>query len=217
MREKAAAPEAGTVVVVAAPSDRDYWNHNTAYHPWLVAIAAEHRGNVLDIGCGDGLLAQRLAPVSRSVTGIDTDPAAIARAADRLAPLRHVTVSQADFQDYQAGARRFDLITFVASLHHMDLRASLVKARDLLTPTGEIAAVGCSANKTVRDWVWSAMCVPAARIGSLLHSETRNIGVVVTDPQEGLDDIRGTVDEVLPGASVRRALYYRYLVRWRRR
>jgi hypothetical protein len=99
----------------------------------------------------------------------------------------------------------------------MDLRASLVKARDLLTPTGEIAVVGCSANKTVRDWFWSAMCVPAARLGSWLHSETRNIGVVVTDPQEGLDDIRRTVDEVLPGASVRRGLYYRYLLRWRTR
>ena len=46
------------------------------------------------------------------------------------------------------------------------------------------------------------------------HSETRNIGVKVQDPQEGLDDIRSTVAEVLPGASVRRALYYRYLLRW---
>jgi hypothetical protein len=60
------------------------------------------------------------------------------------------------------------------------------------------------------------MCVPAARIGSWLHSETRNIGVVIKDPQEGLDDIRGMVDDVLPGASVRRALYYRYLLRWKR-
>jgi 2-polyprenyl-3-methyl-5-hydroxy-6-metoxy-1,4-benzoquinol methylase len=197
---------------VAAPSDRDYWNHTTAYHPWLVGIAAEHRGNVLDVGCGDGLLA----PVSRSVTGIDPDPAAIGRAVDRLASVRHVTVSHGDFQDYQPGARRFDVITFVASLHHMDLRTSLVKARDLLTPTGEIVVVGCCANKTVRDWVWSAMCVPAARIGSWLHSETRNIGVVVKDPQEGLDDIRRTVDHLLPGASVRRSLYYRYLLRWSR-
>jgi 2-polyprenyl-3-methyl-5-hydroxy-6-metoxy-1,4-benzoquinol methylase len=197
---------------MAAPSD--YWNHNAAYHPWLVAIAREHRGDVLDVGCGDGLLAQRLAPVSRSVTGIDPDTAAIARATDRLASHRHVTVAQRDFQNFQAGEQRFDLITFVASLHHMDLRASLIKARDLLTPTGEIAVVGCAANKTVRDWVWSAMCVPAARFGSWLHSETRNIGVVVTDPQEGLDDIRRTVDDVLPGASVRRALYYRYLLRW---
>jgi 2-polyprenyl-3-methyl-5-hydroxy-6-metoxy-1,4-benzoquinol methylase len=199
---------------MAAPSDRTYWNHNTAYHPWLVGIAAEHRGDMLDVGCGDGLLAQRLAPVSRSVTGIDPDPAAIGRAADRVAPHQHITVSRQDFQNYQPGAHRFDLITFVASLHHMDLRASLVKVRDLLTPTGEIAVVGISANKTVRDWVWSAMCVPAARIGSWLHSETRNVGVVVKDPQEGLDDIRRTVDEILPGALVRRALYYRYLLRW---
>jgi 2-polyprenyl-3-methyl-5-hydroxy-6-metoxy-1,4-benzoquinol methylase len=194
----------------------DYWNHNVAYHPWLVAIAAEHHRDVLDIGCGDGLLAQRLAPVSRSVTGIDPDPAAIGRAANRLALHRHVTVCHDDFHDYQSGAQRFDLITFVASLHHMDLRASLVKARELLTPTGEITVVGCSANKTVRDSVWSAMCLPAARIGSWLHSETRNIGVVVTDPEEGLDDIRRIADEVVPGASVRGGLYYRYLLRWKR-
>jgi hypothetical protein len=76
--------------------------------------------------------------------------------------------------------------------------------------------VGCSANETVRDWVWSAMCAPAARIGSWLHSETRNIGVAVKDPQEGLDDIRRAVSEVLPGASVRRALDYLYLLRLRR-
>lgn len=199
---------------MAAPSDGDYWNHNTAYHPWLVGIAAQHRGDVLDVGCGDGLLAKRLASVSRSVTGIDPDPAAIGRAADRLTSIRHATVCHEDFHDYQPGARRFDLITFVASLHHMDLRASLIKARDLLTPTGEIAVVGCSANRSVRDWVWSALCVPAARIGSWLHSETRNVGVVVQNPLEGLDDIRHVAEEVLPGVSLRRALYYRYLLRW---
>jgi hypothetical protein len=49
-----------------------------------------------------------------------------------------------------------------------------------------------------------------------MHSETRNIGVVVKDPQESLDGIRRAVDHVLPGASARRALYYRYLLRWSR-
>jgi len=200
---------------MAVPAD--YWNHNAAYHPWLVSIAAQHRGDVLDVGGGDGLLAQRLAPVSRSVTAIDPDAAAIERAASRLASHRNVTVAQQSFDGYDSGTVQFDLITFVASLHHMDLRTSLLKARGLLTPTGEIAVVGCAANKTVRDWVWSIMCVPAARIGSWLHSETRNIGVVVTDPQQGLDEIRGTADDVLPGASVRRGLYYRYLLRWSNR
>jgi 2-polyprenyl-3-methyl-5-hydroxy-6-metoxy-1,4-benzoquinol methylase len=199
--------------VMPVPTNRDYWNHNAAYHPWLVDIAAQHRGDVLDVGCGDGLLAQRLAAVSRSVAAIDPDPAAVQRATDRLAAHGHVAVSQEAFKAYLP-AREFDLITFVASLHHMDLRASLVKARDLLSPSGEIAVVGCSANKTVRDWVWAAMCMPAARFGSWLHSETRDVGVVTADPSDGLDDIRRVADEVLPGASVRRALYYRYLLRW---
>jgi 2-polyprenyl-3-methyl-5-hydroxy-6-metoxy-1,4-benzoquinol methylase len=198
---------------MAVPTNREYWNHNTAYHPWLIDIATKHRGDVLDVGCGDGLLAQRLAAVSRSVTAIDPDPAAIQRATGRLASHEHVGVSQEGFDAYQPG-RKFDLIMFVASLHHMDLRAALVKARSLLTPAGEIAVVGCSANKTVRDWVWAVMCVPAARLGSWWHSETRDVGVVVTDPCEGFDDIRRVADDVMPGASVRRAIYYRYLLRW---
>jgi len=199
---------------MAVPSDRYYWNHNTAYHPWLVDIAARHRGNVLDVGCGDGLLAQRLAPLSRSVTAIDPDPVAVERAADRLAAHEHVDVSRSEFDTYDAGSRRFDVITFVASLHHMDLRSSLAKARDLLTPMGEIAVVGLSANKSVRDWVWALMCLPGARLGSWWHAETRDIGLVVADPREGFDEIRRAAGDVLPGSTLRRALYYRYLLRW---
>jgi 2-polyprenyl-3-methyl-5-hydroxy-6-metoxy-1,4-benzoquinol methylase len=198
------------------PNERDYWNHNTAYHPWLISMAAQHRGDVLDVGCGDGLLAQRLAPVSRSVTGIDPDPAAVQRAGERLQRLENVDVSCEDFDAYEPGGRRFDLIAFIASLHHMDLRASLLKARDLLTPTGEIAVVGVAANKTVRDWVWDVLRLPAARAGSWMHSETRDIGLVVADPCEGFDDIRRTAEQLLPGASLRRGLYYRYLLRWAR-
>lgn len=197
--------------------DRDYWNHNAAYHPWLVDIAARHRGDVLDVGCGEGLLAERLGAVSRSVTAIDSDPWAVERAGGRLAAFDHVTVSHEAFDAFDAGGRNFDLVTFVATLHHMDMRAALQKARDILTPTGEIAVVGCAANKTVRDWVWSACCVPAARLGSWWNDEIREIGVVVAEPKEGLDDIRRTVDQILPDAWIRRGLYFRYRLRWSKR
>jgi 2-polyprenyl-3-methyl-5-hydroxy-6-metoxy-1,4-benzoquinol methylase len=198
--------------VVDTPDE--YWNHNTAYHAWLIDIALRHKGDVLDVGCGDGLLAQRLSATSRSVTAIEPDPAAVQRATERLTAHRNVSIEHSDFGRYQPGGRRFDLITFVASLHHMDLRSALTKARGMLTPTGEIAVVGLSANKSLSDWAWAAACVPAARIGSRLHRETRDIGVVVTNPKENLSEIRRTVADVLPGASVRRALYYRYLMRW---
>ena len=72
--------------------DNDYRNHNTAYHPWLIDIAAQHRGDVLDVGCGDGLWAARLAPVSQTVTAIDHDAAAVRRAVDRVAQ-PNITVS----------------------------------------------------------------------------------------------------------------------------
>lgn len=96
----------------------------------------------------------------------------------------------------------------------MELRDALLKARRLLRPSGEIAVVGLSANRTVGDFLWSAACLPAVRIGSALHRETRDVGVLVAEPRESLDDIRRVVDDVLPGAEIRRALYYRYLLRW---
>ncbi|KGI69077.1 class I SAM-dependent methyltransferase [Mycolicibacterium rufum] len=192
----------------------EYWNHNTAYHRWVVSLAAAHHGDVLDVGCGDGLLAQRLAPVSRSVVGLEPDSAAARRARTRLAGVPGVSVVESGFADYPSGP--VDLIVFVASLHHLDLRSSLARARGLLRPGGELAVVGLSANTTVRDWLWSGMCLPAVLLGSRLHRERRDIGVVVAEPREGLDEIRRTAEDVLPGVWIRRALYYRYLMRWRK-
>jgi 2-polyprenyl-3-methyl-5-hydroxy-6-metoxy-1,4-benzoquinol methylase len=197
----------------ATAAEGDYWNHNTAYHPWIVGIAAKHRGDVLDVGCGDGLLAQRLAPVSRSVTGLEPDPAAADRAVARVAG-EGVVISRTSFEEFDPGTRRFDLVTFVASLHHMNLRSSLARARDLLTPGGEIAIVGLAANKSAWDWVRAASRVPAVMVADRLHRDTPDIGVTLADPRESLGEIRRAAAGVLPGAVIRNGLYYRYLLRW---
>ena len=191
----------------------EYWNHNTVYHRWVLGLARVRRGDVLDVGCGDGLLAQRLSAVSHTVTAIDPDPAAVTRARRRLDGRPTVRVQETPYDTFDPGSQRFDLITFVASLHHMDLRSTLTRAAGMLTPGGTLAVVGLSANKTARDWIWSAACLPGVRIGSLWHAEVSDIGVAVADPRESLDDIRRVAGDVLPGATIRRALYYRYLLR----
>lgn len=193
----------------------EYWNHNAAYHAWLVDIAARQRGDVLDVGCGEGLLVQRLAAVSRTVVGIDSDPESVRRARGRLQSVGNASVRLLSFEDL-AAAQRFDLITFVASLHHLPLRETLRKSRRMLRPRGQLAIVGLSANKTIADWTWAALCTPAARLGSRLHRETRNIGVAVAEPHDSLGEIRRVADDVLPGALVRRGLYYRYRLLWRK-
>jgi 2-polyprenyl-3-methyl-5-hydroxy-6-metoxy-1,4-benzoquinol methylase len=193
----------------------DYWNHNSAYHPWLIDIAARHRGHVLDVGCGEGLLMQRLAGVSRNVVGVDADPFAVWRACERLQSTANASVERVGFEDFAADQRSFDVITFVASIHHLPLRESLHKARRMLKPGGELAIVGLSANKTIADWTWAALCTPAAYAGSWVHRETRSIGVRVAEPRDSLREIRRVADEVLPRAVIRRGLYYRYRLLWR--
>jgi 2-polyprenyl-3-methyl-5-hydroxy-6-metoxy-1,4-benzoquinol methylase len=193
----------------------DYWNHNAAYHGWLVDIAARHRGQVLDVGCGEGLLVQRLAAVSRNVVGVDSDPDSVQRARKRLPAIGNASIDLVGLEDFHAPERSFDVITFVASLHHLSLGEALEKARQLLTPTGELAIIGLSANKTLADWAWAVLCTPAARVGSWLHRETRDIGVPVTEPRDSLGEIRQVTDDVLPGAVIRRGIYYRYRLHWR--
>lgn len=193
----------------------EYWNHNTAYHPWIIRAAArDHVRDVLDVGCGDGLLLQRLAPLSGTVTGIDPDPSSAERARARLHTTQNATVLRTDFATYHPSGQQFDLVTFVATLHHMEMRSSIRKASMLLRPGGGLMVVGLSANRTIADWAVSALTLPWARLGSILHRESKDIGVPTAAPQENLAQIRSLIGELLPGARIRRGLYYRYLMSW---
>jgi 2-polyprenyl-3-methyl-5-hydroxy-6-metoxy-1,4-benzoquinol methylase len=193
----------------------DYRNHNSAYHPWLIDIAGRHRGHVLDVGCGEGLLVQRLAAVSRGVVGVDSDPESVRRARERLQSIDNASVELMRFEDLDVDERSFDVITFVARLHHLLLSETLRKARQILSPGGELAIVSLSANKAIADWTWAALCTPVARVGSWLYRETRNIGVPVAEPCESLGEIRRVAaNDVLPRAVIRRGLHYRYRLLW---
>ena len=141
----------------------EYWNHNSAYHPWILRQIDGRFGlAALDVGCGEGLLLQRLSPYCTTLVGIDPDPSSIARAHRRLPQATLLTQLFDDLPTDQS----FDLITMVASLHHMELEPTLHKVHQLLRPGGQFLVVGLSARKSVADWVISALSVPVASIGS---------------------------------------------------
>jgi SAM-dependent methyltransferase len=193
-----------------------YWNHNSAYHRWICDIARIHSGSVLDVGCGEGLLVERLAPLSSLVTGIDPDPGAVARARLRLSAFENVHIEQQGFLEYSSPPDSFDLVAFVASLHHMDAATALRRARLLVRHGGEIVVVGLAANKAPMDWVKSGLQLPIVRFSSWIHHENRDVEVLAARPNDSLAEIRAVADRELPGALIRRGLYYRYLLRWRR-
>lgn len=94
----------------------------------IVRIAEGLHGDVLDVGCGEGLLVERLAKVSRHVMGIDRDELAIRQAEVRTAMLTNASVAKADFLAMDLVPESYDLLTFVAVLHHMDLDRAPSKA-----------------------------------------------------------------------------------------
>lgn len=193
-----------------------YWNHNTAYHPLLVADARKRGGRVLDIGCGEGLLLERLAPYAGEVVGIDPDSRIIGRAQQRLAAVPNHSLMEGDFiaTSLTAFGGRFETITCVAALHHMDLRQALLRMRELLSPGGKLLVIGLSANKTLTDMVLSGLAMLPIRVMDRVHGAAHDIGVRIADPKEALHEIRRTAREVLPGVVVRRRFYYRYLLSW---
>lgn len=198
-----------------------YWNHNSAFHREILDVARVVHGDVLDVGCGEGLLVERLGPLSRSVTGIDPDAMAIERARQRVASLpldisERTRLLNGDFlADSALDNARFDLICCVAALHHMPLEAALERMRSLLRPGGRIVVVGCAANSSVRDWVLSGLALIPIKLAGRMHGETRDIGVRTSHPAESFGEIRARASTVLPGARARRRFYYRYTLTWR--
>jgi SAM-dependent methyltransferase len=191
---------------------RTYWNHNTAYHPWILRVLGR-RSRVLDVGCGDGLLLTRLAATADHVVGLEPDPAAAAAARARVADLSAVAVVETGFLDYRP-AQAFDAVVFVASLHHIGLEVGLGRAVELLAPGGVLVVVGLARNHSPADWVRSALSIPLNQLVGRLRHEQSDIGVPVSEPVETYADLRRVVRTLLPGARWRHGLHYRYLLRW---
>ncbi len=106
------------------------------------AIALTPATDVLDFGCGTGLLTLELAPHVRSVVGADTSPGMLAVLEEkvrsqRLASVRPYLVGEGT---PLASAGRFNLIASSMALHHVpDVPALVAEFRALLEPHGHVA------------------------------------------------------------------------------
>ena len=201
---------------------RHPWNHNDHFHGWILRRLPDRRGSALDVGCGLGLLVERLASRFDHVVGIDADAEMAAAAARRCRVHRGVVVRHATFDQVAASVPEggFDLVTMVASLHHLELAGALSHAERLLEPGGRLLVVGLARPATPTDTAWdvaSGLVNPA--VGLLKHPRRATAHVAeppvpLRDPAETFDEIRATARRVLPGARARRRLFFRYTLEW---
>jgi len=189
-----------------------YWNHNVHYQPVILNAVPPACHTALDVGCGDGLLAARLAERCAKVTGIDRDPRMIALA--RAQPSRvRITFLEADFLAHRFPEESFDFVCANTSLHHMDFTAALTTMARLLRPGGQLAVIGLAADKSITDLLAAVPAVPANLFYRAIYRRGES-GAPIMDPDHSWREVRAAAASALPGVRYRRHLLWRYSLLW---
>ncbi|MFJ3306282.1 class I SAM-dependent methyltransferase [Streptomyces sp. NPDC086549] len=97
-------------------------------------VAAGPGPDVLDVGCGTGIVARQFEAVGSRVLGVDVD----ARMAD-LARRRGLDVEVASFEAWDPAGRKFDAVVSGQTWHWVDPVAGAAKAARTLRPGGLLA------------------------------------------------------------------------------
>jgi SAM-dependent methyltransferase len=194
---------------------RGPWNHNIHYHDIVLRLVPAGCQRALDVGCGTGLLARRLANVSESVVGIDADPEALSNARSFANHDSRIQFVEGDVMTYPFPAASFDFIAAVATLHHLPLGPALVRFRDLLRPGGTLAVIGLYRARTLTDFAMDAAAFPANWILRSLYGYSEE-PTRKQMPNETLQEIRNAGEVFLPGAQITRLLLFRYSLIWRK-
>jgi 2-polyprenyl-6-hydroxyphenyl methylase/3-demethylubiquinone-9 3-methyltransferase len=128
-----------------------WWDPTSEFRPlheinplrlaWINARAPLAGKNVLDIGCGGGILAESMAQRGAIVSGIDLSEKAL-RVADLHslesgAPVRYRLIADEALAEQEAG--QYDIVTCMEMLEHVPDPAAIVRAcATLVKPGGQV-------------------------------------------------------------------------------
>ena len=193
-----------------APLMRDRLGPHEA---WLLRQLPRGRASALEIGCGAGTMARRLAQSFDRVDAIDFSPAMIDEARRRTPS--SIDFACADLFDWLRGhGDAYDCIVTVSTLHHVDLAAALGAMARSLKPGGRLLVLDVM---TRRNPILNALAL-------VLGFRPTNWKLRQAFWRHGRNETYLTIEEArriaaaaLPGARVDAHLFWRYSIVWDRR
>ena len=204
-----------------------HWDHNAWYQGRLLRALPAHLDQVLDVGCGAGSFAARLAARARQVDAIDRAPHMVALAR-QLVPA-NVDVRVEDVTTAHLPSAHYDAVTSISALHHVELTQVLPRLAEALRPGGLLVAVALPRTDLPRDLPIEALSAVGNRLlGAAFRLEHVLTGrrrythdpsvreMPMRDPVLTTRQVRDQAARVLPGVQVRRLPFWRYELRWQR-
>jgi SAM-dependent methyltransferase len=205
------------------------WDHNAYYHRLLLRQMPQRCRRVLDVGCGAGAFAARLAQRSDQVDALDRSAEMIEEAKRRTPG--NVNCILADVLDGPLPGTDYDAIFSISALHHMPLQESLPVLEAALRPGGVLAAIAlprpdlrhelpveivAAAGHRLLGAIFLAKRSLGRNGGFAKDESTRSAMPVVMDPPLTTREVASQAAAVLPGVRVRRLLFWRYLLIWQK-
>ncbi len=202
------------------------WDHNAYYHRLLLGHLPQRCQRVLDVGCGVGGFAVQLADRSDHVDAVDRSAVMIAEA-KRRTPV-NVSCIEADVLTDPLPATDYDAIVSITALHHMPLDSALPRLANALRPGGVLAAIALPRTDLRHEWPHELAAAAGHRALGLRFLAARFLGKgagfaktldhdampMVLDPPLTTREVAAQAATLLPGARVRRLIFWRYLLVW---
>ena len=201
------------------------WNHNTHYHRFLLDHVPAGCKSALDLGCGTGAFARLLAQRAEHVLALDLSPQMIHQAQTRSADVPNIDFQVADAFVWECAPEQFDYIVSIAALQHLPMEEVLSKLKRGLTPGGSLVILDIYQTR-FSDLFVNLAAVPANVFLQRLKNghrppvspEARAAMAehIAHDSYLTLAQVHHLAQVMLPGAQVRRHLFWRYSLVWKK-
>lgn len=205
---------------------------NDHYHNFLLRHLPSNCRDALEIGCGAGALARRLAQRSQNVLALDLSPEMIRIARERSIQFPNVEFELADVRDRVLPVESFDCIATIATLHHLPFREILLKMKAALKPGGVLLVLDLFEPQRnifkpegLLDTSLNVVAMGVSGCLRLIHHgrllprrEVRDVWAEHErhDIYPTMSEVRELCAEILPGAKVRKHLLWRYSIVWQK-
>jgi SAM-dependent methyltransferase len=206
--------------------DDEGWTSNNHYHNSLLKHVPADCENAVEIGCGTGAFARLLAKRCKRVVALDLSSEMIRVARSRSTQFKNLEFQLADAVQWDFPPSHFDFVCSIATLHHLAQRALLVKIRDSLKPNGVLVILDLVESDSLVERMCDVVGFGVSGGLRLIHNGRLQPPAAVRKAweQHGKHDhylklrqVHALADEILPGAIVRRCLFWRYLLVYKKR